>query len=60
MLDAIILDIENNKNYNNKENLIKLLYKRYYEIKNVAKLSEEESKILLDKIIFFETEYLNY
>jgi hypothetical protein len=60
MLDAIILDIENNRNYNNKEGLIRLLYKRYYEIKEVAKLSEEESKILLDKIIFFEGAYLNY
>jgi hypothetical protein len=60
MLDNIILDIENNRNYNNKEGLVKLLYKRYYEIKELIKLSEEESKILFDKIIVFETRYLNY
>jgi hypothetical protein len=59
MLDNIILDIENNINYNNKEGLIRLLYKRYCELKKLGKLSEEEAGLLFNKIIFFEIEYLN-
>ena len=54
LLDAALLDIENNKEYDNKHGLIEIIYRRYYEIVNFGRASEDYYQTLLEKIIQFE------
>jgi hypothetical protein len=60
LLEKAMLEIDDNRDFENKEALIDILYKRYFEILNSRKVMASDYYIkLLNKIEIFERELKN-
>ena len=54
LIDAALPDVENNRGYSHKQELVNLFYTRYHEIKEIAAAPEDYYAVLLEKIKRFE------